>query len=65
MKYRNAPAHIRAAIDRSAQRWETPDGTPALVALGARCAHPHARPFSLTDSTLWCFQCGEFLTEEE
>jgi hypothetical protein len=26
------------------------------------CLHPYARPFSLTDQTLWCFQCGDFLS---
>jgi hypothetical protein len=25
------------------------------------CLHPYARPFSLTDQTLWCLSCGEFL----
>ena len=34
MKYRKAPAHIRGAINREAHRWETADGTSALVALG-------------------------------
>lgn len=34
MKYSKAPAHIRAAIARDGQRWETTDGTPAIVAMG-------------------------------
>lgn len=33
MQYRNAPAHIRAAISRQWHRWETPDGTPAAQAM--------------------------------
>ena len=28
MRYRNAPAHVKAAIRDAAARWETTDGTP-------------------------------------
>lgn len=33
MLYRNAPAHIRAAIREAAVRWETTDGTPLIELL--------------------------------
>jgi hypothetical protein len=25
------------------------------------CVHKYARPYSITDPTLWCFECGAFL----
>ena len=34
-----------------------------LAEVTPTCEHPYARPFSLTDQTLWCFQCGDLLEE--
>lgn len=41
MRYRNAPAHVRAAIREAAERWETTDGTPLIELLDAEDADTH------------------------
>lgn len=61
LTYRQAPAHIRGAIQEAAARWETIDGTPLTELLDAvEAAYPTSRECSACDKPANVYAGGPY-----